>query len=380
MLELGVIGTSRKENERRVAIHPAHLSRIPVEVRMQMVFEKGYGEPFGVSDDVLVAECGGVAGRRELLEKSAIVLLPKPGVEDLQETRENGIVWGWPHCVQQRAIAQVAIDRKLTLIAFEEMFAWGPEGQCGLHTFYKNNEMAGYCAVLHALQVKGTDGRYGRSRKVVILGFGSVGRGAIYALRARGYDDITICYMRPDWVWREEVPGCRYLRMRSSQEGEGMVAVRPDGSEGPLMDLLGEAGIVVNAVFQDPNNPAMFVQEGEESSLKPGCLIVDVSCDEGMAFPFARPTSFEDPMFKVGSIDYYAVDHTPSYLWESASWEISAALLRYLPTVMGGPDLWTRDETIRRAIEIHDGVIRNPRILAFQGRAAKYPHKAAPEA
>ena len=37
---------------------------------------------------------------------------------------------------------------------------------------------------------------------------------------------------------------------------------------------------------------------------------------------------------------------------------------------MAGPAAWDADETIRRAIEIREGVIQNPRILSFQGRAA----------
>ena len=57
---------------------------------------------------------------------------------------------------------------------------------------------------------------------------------------------------------------------------------------------------------------------------------------------------------------YYGVDHSPSYLWNSATWEISEALIPYLRTVMDGPGGWDRDETIRRAIEIRDGVIQNP--------------------
>jgi len=105
---------------------------------------------------------------------------------------------------------------------------------------------------------------------------------------------------------------------------------------------------------------------------------VDVSCDEGLVFHFAKPTSFKDPMFKVGRIDYYAVDHTPSYLWESASWEVSTALLKHLPVVMEGPDSWMGDETIRRAIEIRDGVVQNPTILSFQNRAPDYPHEPLP--
>lgn len=102
---------------------------------------------------------------------------------------------------------------------------------------------------------------------------------------------------------------------------------------------------------------------------------MDVSCDEGMGFSWARPTSFEDPAFVVGdNITYYAVDHTPSYLWNSATWENSLALLPHLRTVLSGPQAWGAAPTIDRAVEIQDGQVRNPAILAFQGRDATYPH------
>ncbi len=94
-----------------------------------------------------------------------------------------------------------------------------------------------------------------------------------------------------------------------------------------------------------------------------------------MGFSWARPTTFADPMITVGAgLHYYAVDHSPSYLWNSTTWENSEALLEYLPTVAAGPAAWDADETIRRAIEIRDGVIVNPRILSFQGRSPVPPH------
>jgi alanine dehydrogenase len=94
-----------------------------------------------------------------------------------------------------------------------------------------------------------------------------------------------------------------------------------------------------------------------------------------MGFSWARPTTFSDPAFVVGDkVLYYAVDHSPSYLWNSATWENSQALLPFLGTVLGGRGAWDANSTIRRAIEIRDGVVQNPAILSFQGRAPKYPH------
>lgn len=373
---VGVIGTSKKEDERRFPIHPEHLLRIPEPLRRQLVFEEGYGAPFGVADSEIAALTGGIASRHELLADIGTVIINKPVLADLQELREGGTLWGYVHCVQQQDITQAALDRKQTLIAFEDMHVWSSSGQVGRHTFYKNNEMAGYCGVIHALQLKGIDGHYGNQRKAIIFGFGAVSRGAIYALKAHGFRDITICIQRLKDEVREEVLDCNYVRIQSGNETEArMVVVEHDGSTRPLTELIGEADIIINGTFQDTENPIDFVIEEESACLKPNSLIIDVSCDEGMGFFFAKPTTFKNPMFKYKTIDYYAVDHTPSYLWESATRSISAALIVYLPTVLAGRDSWQENETIRQAINIDGGVIQNESILSFQKREAKYPHK-----
>lgn len=375
MLTFGVIRTSKKEEERRVPIHPDHLQRIPDQVLRNLVFEEGYGAQFGIEDSEISALTGGIATRHEILSRIGRVILPKPVVSDLMELSEGGILWGWPHCVQQRGITQAAIDRRQTLIAFEDMFVWGPDGQIGRHTFYKNNELAGYCSVLHALQLKGIDGHYGNQRKTIIFSFGAVSRGAIYALKARGFRDITICVLRPDHEVREEVLACHYVRIREDHNGDARISIiEHDGTTRPLNDLIRESDIIVNGTYQDPDHPLLFVTEDEISSLKPDCLIIDISCDEGMGFSFARPTTFENPMIKLGTVDYYAVDHSPSYLWESASRSISAALIVHLPTVLAGRESWQQNETIRQAVNIDAGVIQKPLIVSFQKRQQAYPH------
>ena len=375
LIKMGVIGTSKKEDERRVPIHPEHLQRIPENIRRQLIFEKGYGAPFNVSDEEIAAQTGGLAGRSEILSDIGSAIIAKPVLSDLEALKEGGLLWGYPHCAQQMQVTQTAIDRKLTLIAFEDMFVWNPNGQMGRHTFYKNNEMAGYCAVIHALQLKGIDGHYGNQRKVIIFSFGAVSRGAIYALKAHGFRDITICIQRPDHEVREEILNVDYVRIRKGEGNEPrLVVVEHDKSEYPLLDLISESEIIINGTFQDPNDPFDFVIEEDKSRLKPGTLIIDVSCDEGMGFYFAKPTSFKEPMIFVDQIDYYAVDHTPSYYWESASRSISAAMIVYLSTVINGKESWMQNATIKNAINVDKGVIVKDAILKFQNRQKAYPH------
>jgi N5-(carboxyethyl)ornithine synthase len=373
MLALGVIGSSRKEHEQRLPLHPDHFDFVPESARKSMRFETGYGMPFDVSDDQLRRRFGGVAERASLLAGSDIVLLPKPQAEDLREMRCGGTLWGWAHCVQQADITQMAIDRKLTLLAWEAMFSWN-NGARGMHVFSRNNEMAGYCGVIHALGLTGMDGHYGRPAAARVISHGSVSRGAIYALIGRGFGDIRVYTLRPPWAVQDKIIGCRYAQIVDIDATNPLTAVEEDGVRRPLADALAEADVIVNGTLQNTDRPLLFLHAGEEKRLAPGALIVDVSCDLAMGFPFARPTSFERPTFAVGSVTYYGVDHTPTYLWRSASWELSRVVVAFIEAVMNGPEAWNKCETLGRAIEIREGVIQNDKITRFQKRTAEYPH------
>lgn len=374
-LTLGVIAKSNKPDEKRLPIHPRHLDRIRSDLRSRMILEKGYGEAFGFSDEHLAPLVGRIAPREELIEASDIVLLPKPQHEDLRSLRDGQVLWGWPHCVQDRELTQIAIDKKLTLIAWEVMNHWASDSGFGLHVFHMNNELAGYCSVLHALQLAGTTGDYGRRLSAVVIGFGATARGAVTALNAHGIHDVKVLTNRGVAAVGSPIHSVRIVQFDHDPNAPYLSQVITNRGRVPLAPFLAENDIVVNCTLQDPNAPLTYLREDDLEAFRPGSLIVDVSCDEGMGFTWARPTSFADPMFEVGDhVRYYAVDHSPSYLWDSATWEISEALAPFIETVMGGPESWARDEPILRAIEIRDGTIVNPAILEFQGRSATYPH------
>jgi alanine dehydrogenase len=374
-LSVGLIGHSRKENERRLPIHPLHFGRIDPGVRRQIYLESGYGETFGVSDEELQPLLGGIQPREQLLAEREVIVLPKPTAHDLEELREGQILWGWPHCVQDATITQLAIDKRLTLIAFEAMNHWSSDGHFDLHVFHKNNELAGYASVLHALTLVGSTGDYGRRLRAVVIGFGATARGAVTALSALGIGQVDVLTHRGVTAVASPIHSARIVHFDHGETDIRRSEVFTEGGRVPLAGFLADHDIIVNCVLQDPNRPMMFLTDDDLPTLASGTLVIDVSCDEGMGFSWARPTSFEEPMFTVGgNVQYYAVDHSPSYLWNSATWEVSEALLPHLPTVLGGPVAWEADETIRRAVEIQDGTIRNPSILAFQSRAAAFPH------
>jgi alanine dehydrogenase len=378
-LMCGVMARSSKKDERRQAIHPAHLERIDAGLRRRLYLEHGYGERFGISDEQLAPLVGGLGTREALLADCDVILLAKPLAEDLGQMRPGQVLWGWPHCVQDRRLTQVAIDRRLTLIAFEAMNHWAADGSFTLHVFHKNNELAGYCSVLHAMALIGSTGNYGRRLRAAVVGFGATARGAVTALSSHGVHDVDVLSHRGVAAVASPIPSARILTFGTDRDTpRGFVLF--DGGRVPLPGFLGEHDCIVNCVLQDTDAPLTFLTDEDLPLLAPGSLVIDVSCDEGMGFSWARPTTFAEPTVMVGDhVTYYAVDHSPSYLWNSASWEISEALLPHLWTVMAGPSAWDADQTVRRAIEIRDGIIQNPRILSFQHRMPEYPHPQRPE-
>ncbi|AGB21208.1 alanine dehydrogenase [Mycobacterium sp. JS623] len=375
-LSLAVLARSRKPDERRLPIHPAHFVRIEQRVRQQIFLEHGYGAEFGATDDALAGLVGGIRTREQLIADCDVILLPKVQAGDLAELNVGQVVWGWPHCVQDTALTQIAIDRRLTLIAFEAMNHWQADGGFGLHVFHKNNELAGYCSVLHAMQLAGITGSYGRRLRASVIGFGATARGAVTALNAHGVDDVRVLTNREVAAVGSPIHSTQIVQMGQDDETPGRTwADTPDDGVVPVARFLADNDIIVNCVLQDPAAPLIFVTENELDAFAPGSLIVDVSCDVGMGFSWAHPTSFTRPVIEVANgVHYYAVDHSPSYLWNSATWEISEALLPHLETILAGPAMWNSTSTISRAIEISDGVVLNPSILKFQHRGDAYPH------
>ncbi len=263
-LSLGVLATSSKENEFRLPIHPQHFDRIDADLRARIFLERGYGDRYGVSDEHLRPQVAGMRSREEIIATTDVVLLPKPTLDDLAGLRDGQVLWGWPHAVQDAELTQIAIDKRLTLIAWEAMNHWTPSGDFIVHVFHMNNELAGYCSVLHAMTLD----RVHRSLRAPPHGRGHRLRqhrtrrdhrpagprrprrhGAHHARRHGG--GLT------DPVGRARPPGPHRGRSLSRPWSR-----RPTGPV-PTATFLARHDIVVNCVLQDTDAPLMFVSDDE---------------------------------------------------------------------------------------------------------------------
>lgn len=311
---------SHKENEKRRALVPCDVENIK---HPEMVFvEQGYGEVLGYSDGDYAERGINVATREEILSKE-IIADPKIGDAEYLDRLQNQTIFGWVHAVQNRDITDKLIKQRLTSYAWEDMY------ECGRHNFWRNNEIAGEAAVLHAYMCHGI---FPYNTKAAVLGRGNIARGAVKTLNFMGAEVIQYD-RRTESLFRQEL-GC--------------------------------FDVVVNAILWDTSRKDHIVYKEDLKRMKHNALIIDVSCDRHGGIETSEPTTIEDPIYVVDGITHYVVDHTPSLFWKTASATLSAEFVKFIDYLIEDRPL--DSEVLKGCHNFEKGEILDQRINEFQGR------------
>ncbi len=312
---------SHKENENRRALIPDDVSC--VKHKDFLFIEKGYGNVLGYSDeDYLSQGIGGVCTREEILQKD-IICDPKVGDAEYLNSLNRQTIFGWVHAVQNRDITDKIIHAKLTAFAWEDMF------EMGRHVFWRNNEIAGEAAIMHAYLLHGI---FPYNTKVAVLGRGNTARGAIRMLNDMG------------------AQVCSYDRK----------------TEELFQRELGEFDVVVNSILWDTTRDDHIIYREDLKRMKSGAMIVDISCDRAGAVETSIPTSIEKPDYFVDGIRHYVVDHTPSLFYKSTSRSICSEVVKYLDLLI--QEKGTTNDILKNSLVVDNGHIIDQRISIFQNR------------
>ena len=309
---------STKENESRRAITPISLTKI--NNRTQIYIESGYGNVLGYCDEDYRRLGANIVSKKEVLTKD-IICDPKIGDADYLDILKNQTIFGWIHAVQNRDITDKLINSKLTAYAWEDMY------HLNRHTFWRNNEIAGEAAVMHAYLLHGI---FPYNTKVAVLGRGNSARGAIKTLNYMGAD-ITVYDRRTEELFRNELP---------------------------LYD------VVVNAILWDTSRRDHIIYKEDLKRMKRGAMIIDISCDKAGGVETSIPTTIENPTYQVDGITHYVCDHTPSLFYKTTSESLSEIVSQYCDMLLEEQE----DYSLLKAKIIEDGQILDERICKFQNR------------
>lgn len=309
---------SHKENENRRAIVPTHLKNI--NHPELLYFEKSYGAVLGIDDTEYEAYGSHIASPDEVLTKD-IICDPKIGDADYLDKLHNQTIFGWVHATQNRDITDKLIAGQLTAYAWEKMF------QKGRHVFWRNNELAGEAAVMHAFQCYA---RMPYETKVAVIGRGNTARGAIKVLNMLGAD-------------------VRQYDRRTEEL---------------LRDELGQYDVVVNCILWDVMRHDHIIYREDLKRMKRNSMIIDVSCDRNGGIETCIPTTIEKPTYIVDGVLHYAVDHTPALFHKTFTWNNSEEIWKYINELQSE----SYGEVLSDALIIENGLIVDQEINKYQKR------------
>lgn len=309
---------SHKENECRRAIIPFHLKNI--EHPENLYFEYGYGEVLGISDEEYIA-CGcNMTSRDEVLKKN-VICDPKIGDADYLESLHNQTIFGWVHATQNKDITDKLLNGKITAFAWEKMF------EKGRHVFWRNNELAGEAAVMHAFQCFG---QMPYETKVAVIGRGNTARGAIKVLNMLGAD-VHQYDRRMEELLRIEI---------------------------------GQYDVIVNCILWNVMRSDHIIYRDDLKRMKKNAMIIDVSCDRNGGIETSIPTTIEEPTYVVDGILHYAVDHTPTIFHKTFTKNNSEVIWPYINELQSD----RYGEVLSGALIIEDGLIVDQEIIKYQKR------------
>jgi N5-(carboxyethyl)ornithine synthase len=309
---------SHKENEKRRALTVADIRTI--KHKDHIYVEKGYGEVLGLSDEDYLSAGVNVASRDEVLGKD-IICDPKIGDAEYLEHLKDQTIFGWMHAVQNRDITDKIVAGRLTGYAWEDMY------EDGRHSFWRNNEIAGEAAVFHAYMCHGV---FPYNTKAAVIGGGNIARGAIKTLNYMGASVVQYG-RKQEALFRKELD--RY-------------------------------DVIVNGILWDTSRKDHIIYRDDLKRMRRNTLIIDISCDRNGGIETCIPTTIDNPTYVVDGITHYAVDHTPTLFWKTATESISAEVVKYLDSLIEE----TPNDVLLRAHNFEKGRILDRRIIEFQQR------------
>lgn len=309
---------SDKANENRRALVPSDVVNLN---RPEYIYvEKGYGDILGYSDEEYIQAGAKVVSKEDVLKKD-IICDPKIGDAKYLSDLKNQTIFGWVHAVQNKDITDILIDNEITAYAWEDMF------DQGRHVFWRNNEIAGEAAIVHAYTLHGL---FPYNTKVALIGRGNIARGALKILTMMGAE-VTVYDRRTEELLRKEI---------------------------------GNYDVLVNAILWDVSRKDHIVYKKDLSHMKKGSLIIDISCDRNGGIETCVPTTLNDPTYVVDDIVHYAVDHTPTLFYKTISHSLSESILKHLNNLIEG----NINSVLDDALIVKCGQVVDLRINAFQGR------------
>lgn len=352
------IPTEIKNNENRVAITPAgvhELTRRGHEVFIQ----SGAGVGSGFSDADFIAQGAKMLPTAEEVWATGDLLLKvkEPIKAEYSLMRRDQVLFTYLHLAASKDCTDALLAAGTTAIAYETVQL----PNRSLPLLQPMSEVAGrLSAQIGAYQLMKNEGGTGvlmggvpgtPKAKVVVIGGGVAGEHA--AAIAHGMQaDVTVIDI--------SLPKLRELDARFKGEIKTRVSTAYE-----IAEQLKDADLVIGSVLIPGEKAPKLVTDEMVRGMKPGSVLVDIAIDQGGCFENSKPTTHDDPTYKVHNSIYYCVANMPGAVPATSTRALTNATLPYVISLAekGWKAALAADESLAKGLNTHDGKVTYAGVL-----------------
>jgi alanine dehydrogenase len=352
------VPTEIKNNEFRVGLTPAGVSEL-VHHHHDVIVQTGAGVGSRIPDEAY-QDAGAqiVTTAEEVWERAEMVLKVKEPVgPEWERMRRGQVLFTYLHLAADPKLTHAVLESGTTAIAYETV----TRGRA-LPLLAPMSQVAGRLAPMagayHLTQAQGGSGILlggvpgTRRGRVAVIGAGVAGEAAAVVAAGMGAD-VTVLDINLDRLTQLDTVHQGRLRTLSS-------------SKLNIAETVADADMVIGSVLIPGAAAPKLVTADMVAAMRPGSVLVDIAIDQGGCFENSRPTTHQDPTFKVGEQIYYCVANIPGAVPQTSTAALTNATLPYLLKIAdrGWRAALSADEGLSHGLNAHDGVLTNQGVTA----------------
>ncbi|WP_199432433.1 alanine dehydrogenase [Qaidamihabitans albus] len=351
-----------KKHEYRVALTPAGVHEL-VQRGHDVFVETDAGVGSAISDEeYLSAGAKILASAEEAWAEGELVLKVKePIAAEYERLRADQVLFTYLHLAADRPLTEALLAAGTTAIAYETV----QTSDGALPLLAPMSEVAGRLApqVGAYAMLKPSGGRGVlpggvpgvHPARVVVIGGGVAGLNAARIALGLGSD--------------VEVLDTNVDRLRQIDHDFGGRIRTVTSNALSLEHSVLEADLVIGAVLVPGAKAPKLVSSDLVARMRPGSVLVDISIDQGGCFADSRPTTHDEPTYRVHDSVFYCVANMPGAVPRTSTYGLTNVTLPYAIQLAerGWRDALDGDASLAAGLNTHAGALTNEPVAAAHG-------------
>jgi alanine dehydrogenase len=354
-----------KNREYRVALTPAGVTEL-VRAGHEVLVERGAGEGSSIPDADFQAAGARIVAEADDVWADADLLLKvkEPVAEEYDRLRRGQTLFTYLHLAASKECTDALVASGTTAIAYETVQT--TDG--ALPLLAPMSEVAGRMAPqvgAHSLErahggrgvlLGGVSGVY--AAKVVVIGAGVSGMNAA-AIALGMQAEVVVLDRDIDKLRAADKIYQGHLQTVASNAYEVERAVL-------------DADLVIGAVLVAGAKAPVLVSNDLVSRMKPGSVLVDIAVDQGGCFEDTRPTTHDDPTYRVHDSIFYCVANMPGAVPNTSAHALTNVTLPHVMALAneGTAAAVAGNPALAHGVNVVDGHVVLPEVAEAHGMAS----------